>query len=323
MDSNKYIDLHAHLGSSVSASLLWDIAHDNGLRLEHKDYFEFEKALFVEDKLDHKKYLYKFKETHKIQNSPISITKSVYGAISNAYRKQKLNLLEIRFNPMKRNGMNREYDLEAVIMSAVIGIKKASLAYPNIKVGLIIETDREFTGEQSMILAEKAVKFKNDGVIGFDIAGFSPKDFSIKEHQAAFKIAKKGGLGITCHTGEITDAKEVEQFINLLEPNRIGHGIQIWKDKEVMRLVAKKDITLEICPTSNLKTGLVSGYSEFKQIFDTLKLNGVKFTINSDGHVFLQSTVKEEFEKLVSFGAIDPETVDWCLQNSLEATFIK
>jgi len=318
-----FVDLHAHLGSSVSPSLLWDMAHDNGLRLDHKDFFEFEKAMFVDDKMDHKKYLYKFKEVHKIQNSPASITKSVYGAVSNAYRKQNLAILELRFNPMKRNGMNREYDLEAVILSAIIGLKRAYLAFPFIKVGLIIETDREFTAEQSVILAQKAVKFKNDGIVGFDIAGFSPKDFDIANHAEAFKIAKNGGLSITCHTGEVTDAEEVKKFIELLKPDRIGHGIQIWKDKEAMEMVSKKNIVLEVCPTSNIKTGIVKDYYSFGKIFDTLGLNGVKYTINSDGHMFLGSSVKEEFNRLLTFSAINSETMDWCLKNSVNATFIK
>lgn len=322
MNNNSLIDLHAHLGSSVSPSVLWDLAHEMGIRLQYKNFFEFQANMMVDDKINHKAYLYKFKESHLIQSSPTAIMRSVYAAISNAYREQMLTHMEIRFNPMKRNGLNKEYDLDMVIMNAIIGMKKACLTYP-IKVGLILETDREFTGEQSEIIAQKAVKFKSEGIIGFDISGFSPKDFNINDHAKAFKIAKSGGLGITCHTGEVTDSKEVLEFVEVCKPIRIGHGLQIWTDKDAMQHISKLGITLEICPTSNIKTGIVKNYRSFKEIFDSLRTNGVNFTINSDGNVFLQSKVRDEFMKLISYGAMDNETMEWCIDNSLKATFIK
>jgi adenosine deaminase len=315
-------DTHLHLGAGVSLGVLWDIAHEMGTRLEYKDYFDFEKAMMVESKINHTEYLYKFKETHKIQSSPLAITRSIYAAISNAYREQKLKLLEIRFNPMKRNGMNREYDLESVFFHATMGLKKAKLAFPNIKVGLIIETDREFTSKQSIILAQKSLKFKEEGIVGFDMSGFTSSTFNIKYHQEAFLIAQNGGLGITIHAGEVDDVNIMTEIIDIISPNRVGHGIKCIKDERLMEAISRRNIILEICPTSNLKTGIVKDLKEFKKIFDILLNNKIKFTINSDGYVFLNSKVKDECEMLIKNNILSKENIEECQNNAFKYSFI-
>ena len=95
-----------------------------------------------------------FETSQKIQSSPEAIEKSVYEAISLSYRKANVNILEIRFNPMRRN---REglYDLDKVIFSAIVGLKKACMIYP-VQAGLIIEMDRRFNQKQNQILQDLA-----------------------------------------------------------------------------------------------------------------------------------------------------------------------
>jgi adenosine deaminase len=317
----KYVDLHAHLGSTVSIPMCFRLAHEQGLRLSQKDYFEFKNLMEVESQIDHKKYLKKFELTHLIQNSPSAIEKSVYESIFSAYTEQYLKKIEIRFNPFKRNGLNKEYDVDAVILSAIIGMKKATAMF-DIKCGLILETDRQFTSEQSEIIFTKAAKFINEGVVGVDMSGFSPKNFSIKTHQNAFDIAHKFGLNVTCHTGEVTDHKEMNEIIDNYLPQRIGHGIACVKDKHLLKKISSKGIILEICPTSNVKTGVVKSYKSFKEIFKILNKHDVMFTINSDGWVFLKNGVKDEFQKLLEHKVIVHSDIEKLTQIASVGSFV-
>lgn len=286
-------DLHTHLGASVSGHILWEIAHESGLRLPVKDYWEFIDGMSVGDKGEaHNTYLDRFKTTQAIQSSPHAVEMSVYHAIGETFRTYNITTIELRFNPLKRN---REglFDVDAVIMSAIIGMKRACLIYP-VRAGIILETDRSFSGDKSEIIAQKAVKFKADGVVGFDMSGPSPDWFTFTEHVEAYRIARDGGIGTTVHAGEVNGPEEMWEAINLLKPDRIGHGVRCVKDKHLMEVIAEKGIILEICPTSNLKLGIIKDIEELDFVVSSLMSNGVKFCINSDGPTFLNTSVRDE-----------------------------
>ena len=99
-------ELHTHLGGSVASEILWSIAHEQGIALPVKDYWEFDRLVTVSDPrgvpdLDALDAIYHW--TELIQSSPIAVERSVHAAIGGAYRSQGITTLELRFNPMKRN----------------------------------------------------------------------------------------------------------------------------------------------------------------------------------------------------------------------------
>lgn len=294
----KLSDLHVHLGATTSEHVLWEIAHEQGIKLPTKDYRKFITSMRINGSMEHDKYHDKFKLTQMIQSSPMAIEKSVYHAISSAYRKCNITTIEIRFNPIFRNNEGF-YDLDQIIYHATVGMKKACLVYP-VKAGLIIEVDKTFDKKRANILAQKAVKYKNDGVVGFDASGRSAE--GIDELVEAFAIAKKGGLGLTFHTGEIGEhsADEMYEVIKRIEPDRIGHGIKCIYDEKLLKAVVDNDIILEICPTSNLKLGAVKDIDQLHHILDILTLNRIRYCINSDGPVFFDTSVSDEYKLLYS-----------------------
>ena len=107
-------ELHTHLGGSVASDILWSLAHEQGIALPVKDYWEFEELVTVSDprgveNLDALDAIYHW--TELIQSSPIAVERSVHAAIGGAYRSQGITTLELRFNPMKRNrGGERDLD---------------------------------------------------------------------------------------------------------------------------------------------------------------------------------------------------------------------
>src|SRR4051795_2223112 len=173
MLSEGLAELHTHLGGSVSSDIMWSLAHEQGIALPVKDYWEFDALVTVSDPrgvpdLDALDAIYHW--TELIQSSPLAVERSVHAAIGGAYRSQRITTLELRFNPMKRN-RGGERDLDHIIMAAVRGLDRASLEYPQVRAGLILMMDRRFTAHQNMIIVEKAARYASRGIVGVDIAG--------------------------------------------------------------------------------------------------------------------------------------------------------
>src|SRR6476619_1841024 len=133
-------ELHTHLGGSVSSDILWSLAHQQGIALPVKDFWDFDRLVTVSDPrgvpdLDALDAIYHW--TELIQSSPFAVEVSVHGAIGGAYRSQGITTLELRFNPMKRN-RGGERDLDHIILAAIRGLDVASLEYPQVRAGLIL-----------------------------------------------------------------------------------------------------------------------------------------------------------------------------------------
>ncbi len=313
-------ELHVHVGSAVDPPIMWEIAHDQGIKLPTKDYWEFEKLITVSGKISHQQYLELFYWTELIQSSPEAIEASIYSIASGAYRKNNITTLEIRFNPMKRN-RGGERDLDHIILSAIHGMERAMLAYP-IRVGLIFCLDRTFSAELNSIIAKKAIKYKKRGIVGIDLAGSSSNEFDIAGLAQMLNECRNKGLGITIHTGETTGPEEVRKVMKFLSPMRIGHGVRSVEDDSLLEEIAKKGIVLEICPSSNLHTGVVKDLNEFRNIFSKLKQKKVAYTINTDGPEMLKTNLLNEYYLLLQNNILSKEDLLLASKKAREASFL-
>lgn len=314
------VDLHLHLGASSTPHFLWELAHEQGIRLAEKDYFTFINSITIRKQTTYDHYLKFFDLTELIQSSTYAIERATHNAISRSYRKGGVHTMEIRFNPMLRN-RGGEQDLDKIIFGAVVGMKKACLEYP-VKAGLILMMDRRFPKEKNLIIAQKAARFAKEGVVGLDIAGPLTKTFRVRDLIDPIGIARAAGLGVTIHTGEVTGSDEVWEVVRGIRPDRIGHGIRSVEDPTLLAYLAKERIVLEVCPTSNIQTSAVKTWEDMGRVIGTLKQHGVLFTINSDGPELLGTTVKEEFERLVEKGILTNKDVEICTATAQKATFI-
>src|SRR6266513_1832510 len=242
-------ELHTHLGGSVASDILWSLAHEQGIALPVKDYWEFDRLVTIADPrgvadLDALDAIYHW--TELIQSSPIAVERSVHAAIGGAYRSQGITTLELRFNPMKRN-RGGERDLDHIILAAVRGLDRASLEYPHVRAGLILMMDRTFSAEQNMVIVEKAIGWAPRGIVGVDIAGPRPDGLRYDYKQVAPMIeeARSAGLGVTIHVGEEggeMGREEIGQVLELLQPDRIGHGILAAGDAELMKELREREV---------------------------------------------------------------------------------
>jgi adenosine deaminase len=322
-------ELHTHLGASVASEIMWSLAHEQGIALPVKDYWEFDRLVTIADprrvdSLDALNEIYHW--TELIQSSPIAVERSVHAAIGGAYRSQRITTLEVRFNPMKRN-RGGERDLDHIIMAASRGLDRASLEYPQVRAGLILMMDRTFDERQNAIIVEKAIRYVSRGVVGIDIAGPRPGGgrYPYRELAPLVEEGRAAGLGVTIHVGEEGEEHgeaEIGEVVEQLRPDRIGHGILAARSPELMAALHEREIVLEICPTSNLLTRALPSEEAVRETFRAFVEHGVPFTIATDGPEMMRTHLRDEFELLQRIGALDEDELAEANRRGHEASFI-
>jgi adenosine deaminase len=322
-------ELHTHLGGSVASDILWSLAHEQGIALPVKDYWEFDRLVTVSDprgvpNLDALDQIYHW--TELIQSSPIAVERSVHAAIGGAYRSQGITTLELRFNPMKRN-RGGERDLDHIILAAIRGLDRASLEYPQVRAALILMMDRTFSAEQNAIIVEKAIVWAPRGIVGIDIAGprVGGAQYDYRQVAPMVEEARAAGLGVTIHVGEEggdVGRAEIGEVVEVLRPDRIGHGILAAGDEELMGALRDAEIVLEICPTSNLLTKALPDEDAVRETLRTFVEHGVQFTIATDGPEMMHTHLRDELELLLRIGALDEDELVEANRRGHEASFL-
>jgi adenosine deaminase len=322
-------ELHTHLGGSVASEILWSLAHEQGIALPVKDYWEFDRLVTVDPRgvanLDALDKIYHW--TELIQSSPIAVERSVHAAIGGAYRSQRITTLELRFNPMKRN-RGGERDLDHIILAAIRGLDRASLEYPQVRAGLILMMDRTFSADLNSIIVEKAIRWAPRGIVGVDIAGPRPGGgrYDYTQVTPMVEQARAAGLGVTIHVGEEggdTGREEIGEVVEVLRPDRIGHGILAADDPELMAALRDAEIVLEICPTSNLLTKALADEDAVRDTLRSFLDAGVKFTIATDGPEMMRTHLRDELDLLRRVEALDEEELERANQRGHDASFIR
>lgn len=275
---NKVV-LHLHLDGSIDPSL--------ASKLSNKSIKEVKKIMVAPDKcLDLKDYLKRF-------DFPISLMQSkenlylIAKSLKEKLIKENVIYAEIRFAPMFHL-TNLTYD--EVITSVLDGFKS-----DKIKINLLLCMMRGQKYEDNLNTLRYANKYLGKGVCGIDLAG-DEKNFPLKLYDSLFDRARELNIPFTIHAGEARGAEEVEEAINL-GARRIGHGIHIIDNKDVINLVKEKDVLLEVCPTSNIQTNSISSFKDhpIRRLFDM----GVKLNINTDNDTVSNTNINKEYEKCI------------------------
>jgi len=317
-------ELHTHVGAAVDPAILFSIAHDQGIRLPTKSYWEFvELVTAAPGKVkSFERYLELFHWTELVQSSPEAMYASVQSVIAGGYRHANIDLIELRYCPMKRN-RDGERDLDHLIVSSAHGMERALLEYPEVRAGLILCADRSLDPDANDSIVRKAIKYKAWGIVGVDLAGPDVATFGgIRRLAPAFREAQEAGLGVTVHTGEKGTREEMREAVEVLRPQRIGHGVKAAGDSRLLDLLAERGIVLEICPTSNLATGVVPSLERFASIFEQFHRHGVRYCLNTDGPEMLVTDIYRERDLLREAGILSDAQVDRADEVARAATFI-
>jgi adenosine deaminase len=318
-------ELHTHVGAAVDPALLFAIAHDQGIRLPVKDYWDFVDLVtaYPGRVKGFDEYLALFHWTELIQSSPEAMQACVKSIIGGGYRHCNIDLVELRYCPMKRN-REGERDLDHIILASTHGMDRALLEYPAVRAGIILCADRSLDPEANDNIVRKAIKYRNHGVVGIDLAGPDLCTFGgVGRMERVFGEAREAGLGITVHTGEKGSVEEMWEVVEKLRPTRIGHGLKAVEDDRLLATLVEREITLEICPTSNLRTGVVRDMDHFARIFERFHQFGVRYCINTDGPEMLHTDLIQEGELLRRYGILDAAQLAAADAQARRAAFIQ
>jgi len=321
-------ELHAHLGTSIDPAILWQIAHSLGIKLPQTEYRDFCNFVTLSPSRPMALNEYFEKVYHPILDKLSSGTHAVaaakYHTISGAYRANGITLMELRTNPMKHN-QHAEVDLDHLTMAIIRGMERALLEHKHLSAGIIycIARDKDFTVEQNTTIIEKAIKYHRRGIVGIDVAGPANGNFHLKDYIKVFEKARRKGLKITVHSGEVRDANDMWEAIEYLRPHRIGHGILAAYDKPLMKELVRRKIVLEVCPMSNLATKAVENVDEMRFILRTFIENKVPFTINTDWPEVIENCrLRSQYKLLLDNKLLTEQELKRCTRTAFAASFI-
>lgn len=221
---------------------------------------------------------------------------------------------EIRFAPLQhlKKGLTPD-EVVAVVNASV----SKGIADTGIQAGIILCTLRHFSEEQSMQTVKLVEAFKDTHVVGFDIA--ADETLPVDNHVSAFRYAAEHNIHCTAHAGEARGAESVEEVLRLLKPSRIGHGIRSLESQDVIESIKSGNIHLEVCPTSNIQTGVYDDLSSHRitELYD----QGVKISVNTDGRALSNVKLTDEYQNLHRHFHWNTREFETCNQNALDAAF--
>jgi adenosine deaminase len=295
--SIKKVELHRHLDGSVRFETIVDLARQKNIDLgidlnDREKLFNKAKVLMPMSGLD--EVLDSFWITQKVMCDEQSIERIAFENVEDAFH-DGIELIELRFAPtFIREGKKISYDL--IIESVIKGVKRGIKKYP-IKVGLIHIVPRALSLKESEDATTEILKFKQgigkNLIVGFDLA--DGEDFNLIEtFKPVLERARSAGLGVTVHSGENTSSKHVRKTIEYLGAQRIGHGIKVMEDPDVMELALRHNIHFEVCPTSNWLTRCVNTIEShpIKKMLDY----GLSVSLNSDDPHIMNIDLTHEYE---------------------------
>ena len=311
------IELHCHLDGSIRTESIIDQAKIDNVNIPTYKVSELDAIIKIgKNKTSLENYLKKFEITLSVMQSAQALERFAFELIEDV-SKENVIYIEVRFSPIlhKYSGMKPEVSIKSVSNGLLKGKKKYGVIS-----GIIICGMRNMSPSDSLKLANLAIDHKNDGVVGFDLAG-SEKSSPAKTHSEAFKLIKNNNLKCAIHAGEASGPSSIHQAIFDCKADRIGHGTRLLENKSLTKLVKEKKIPLEICLTSNWHTSCVSSLDKhpLKFYYDA----GIIISINTDNRLISDTTLSHEMKLANSLFSFDLNDFKNITIMAIQSAFIK
>jgi adenosine deaminase len=283
-------ELHVHLDGSLRPGTLLALAREEGVALPAGDAEALRHHMRVDDARDLDDYLRRFALTVTVLQTEAALERVAYEMVADAAA-DGVRYLEVRYCPAL--SCARGLSLDQTFAAQWRGLERGRREF-GVTGGLIACTLRHFDPALSEEIAEAAVRHRDRGVLGFDIAG-AEATHAAGPHRRAFEIAARGGLGITVHAGEAAGPASVAEALFDCRANRIGHGTRLFEDPRLLAYVRDREIPIEINLTSNLQTRVVARAEAhpLRQYLDA----GLTVTLCTDNWLMSDVTLSSEYAR--------------------------
>lgn len=304
------IDLHLHLDGSLSPATVRTLAAMQDIPLPAEDAQLAARLTVGAECPDLNTYLEKFDFPCSLLQTAPALTHATHCLLAELAA-QGLLYAELRFAPQKHT--NRGLTQTQVVAAVLAGMEAAPIG-----TGLILCCMRGNTNTaENRETVQVAAQHFGHGVVALDLAGaealFPTRDFS-----DLFADARACGIPYTIHAGEAAGAESVAAALQM-GASRIGHGVRVLEDKAVLAQLAEQQIPLELCPTSNLHTGVFASISDYP--LRELLAAGIHITINTDNTTVSHTTLQTEWERLDAAFHLTAAEVMRMTESAIDAAF--
>lgn len=307
------IELHCHLDGSLLAQTVRELARMSGIEIP-EDEEELRRTLQVTDECGSLvEYLQKFKLPLSCLQTSETLYYAAYSLIKDAAAENVI-YIEVRFAPL--SCLERGLTVKEAIKSAITGMQQGCEEF-GVKGDILLCGMRHEAVDKNIAMLREAQEFLGKGVCGVDIAG-SEADFPPIVQREFFYEAQKLGFPITIHAGECKNAGNVHDAI-LLGAKRVGHGIAIMDEEEILQEVKKYGIGLEMCPSSNLQTRAVESLDNYPLL--KFFKEGLCVTLNTDNRMVTGTTLSEEYWKMAERFGLSCEDLRKITSNAIDCAF--
>ncbi|HTG69955.1 MAG TPA: adenosine deaminase [Candidatus Udaeobacter sp.] len=311
------IDLHVHLDGSVKPETLLELAREQGSPLSIASEDELLAHMQVGEHCESlKEYLSKFSFVLPYLQTGAALERVAFEVVEQA-AKERVNYIEVRFAPQlhRLQGLT----IHEVIHHVVEGLKRGEQAFGTVARAIIICL-RSHSYPLNKDVVEEAARFYKKGVVAVDLAG-DEASFPAQLFLQLFEEAQTLGLPITIHAGEAAGAENVHVAITDLGAVRIGHGVRMLEDPEVVALVKERQIPLEMCPVSNIQTKAVSDWGSYP--LRRYLEQGIIVTVNTDNMTVSDTSLQKEYEQLIEHCGITLDEIARIIMNGVKAAFLE
>ncbi|MEG2504241.1 MAG: adenosine deaminase, partial [Carnobacterium sp.] len=249
------VELHCHLDGSVSRKTIRKIAEAQDYSLPESEA-ELRKLVQAGDECQSLlEYIGKFDTVLDCLQVEEAITEAAYDLIGDV-KKENVTYIEVRFAPMLST--HKGLSADQVVQATLNGLKKGEADF-GVTSRAILCMMRHHDDQKNHEIIELTKEYLGQGVVGIDLAGDEAK-YPAGDYKSLLKVALEYNLPITLHAGECGCAGNVRESIDM-GATRIGHGIALKDDPEILAYCIENGITVEMCPNSNLQTKTVTEWS--------------------------------------------------------------
>lgn len=311
------VDLHRHLEGAVRLGTLLDLYREHGHALpETSEAALSARAQVLEPMASLEDVLSRFTIAQGAFFDEQACERIAFEAVEDLAA-DNVRLAELRFSPgflSEPHGLDWDAAMAAIARGAERGAERFDVA-----VGLIAIASRNYGLDSAERTAEFAWRHR-DRLVAFDLAG-DEQAYPPSLYTEVVAGLRGSGLHLTTHYGESGGAEFPREAVEALDSERLGHGVSVAEDPSVVALVRERDVTLEMCPTSNRRTGAISDLAEHpaRRLLD----QDVSVTINTDNPGLFAVDLTNELEACVERLGFSEDDLRRVTSNAIDASFVE
>ncbi len=305
------IELHCHLDGSMNLDVTRELLRDMGETYSNEELKDMLEA--PEDCQSLAEYLTRFDLPIRCIQTRDGLRKSAKAVALDAAA-ENVKYLEVRFAPTFST--NEGLSIREILESVQTGLMEAE-AQADIKTGIIVCGMRHLPMETNLAMLKEARELYGEGVVACDIAG-DEKAFSNSVFREFFDLAKRLKMPFTIHSGECGDMDNIRLAMGF-GAKRVGHGIAMGKNLDLIKECARFGLGVEMCPTSNLQTKAIASFEDYP--IRSFLAAGVPISINTDNRTVSGTTSTKEFTRVVERFALTEDELAKIYRDSVEMSF--